>query len=335
MFFEDPQLLKDLEEVRGISLKYAESASPLIRRAVREVICSGGKMLRPSLVILAARYGSWDQQKAAPLAAAVEMLHTATLVHDDIIDNSATRRGRPALHVQIGSGNAVLVGDYLLSCCFSLTASSTSVENGVNLSRAVARICEGEITQNAQRFVQVFSYRDYRRRIAGKTAALFALSLLAGARESGCSDSDCAKFLRVGYSLGMAFQIIDDILDFVGQDDVVGKPLGRDLQEGVYTLPLIIAVKTEDRLSQEAGGGQDAVGLGDPRLRQLLRDHPYDEPRTREILRRVMELGGVDLAREEARLYTRRAEREIARLVPGYTRDMLAQMAASLLSRTR
>ena len=295
------------------------------------MILSSGKMLRPSLVILAGRYGRWEPGKILPLAAAVEMLHNATLVHDDIIDQASTRRGRPALHEEMGSSTAVLVGDYLLSCCFTLTAGSTSADNGIHLSRAVARICEGEINQNAGRFVPDFSIRNYRRRIVGKTAALFSLSLLAGAREAGCSEADCSLFLRIGYDLGMAFQIIDDILDYSGDDREVGKPLGKDLREGIYTLPLLLALKDDAGAQSGKDGPKGRAG----NLEALVTSPPYDEKATGEILRLTRERGGVEAARKEAWNYTLRAEREIARLSPGYTRDMLGWMAGHLFERNR
>jgi heptaprenyl diphosphate synthase len=329
--FDDPQLQRDLGEVRRISLGYVSTASPLIRDTLEDLYGvgekTGGKMLRPCLVILAGRYGKWKADKILPLASAVEMLHNATLIHDDIIDDSPLRRGRAALHMTAGSRNAVLVGDYLLSSCFSLTAENTSPENGVNLSKAVARICEGEINQNLGRFNPAFSLREYRRRIAGKTTALFCMSLLAGAREAGCPDRVCLKFLRIGYCLGMAFQIIDDVLDYAGEDRIVGKTLGRDLREGVFTLPLIYALVGEEEAEGEAEAGET--------LRSLLSDPPYDEDRVNRILRRVEHLGGSNLARQEAAVYTRRCEAEIAALSPGYTREMLFQLARVLLDRSR
>ncbi|MDR1893325.1 MAG: polyprenyl synthetase family protein [Spirochaetales bacterium] len=328
--FDDPQLQEDLAEVRRISLGFVSTASPLIRDTLLELFGSGeekgrGKMLRPALVILAGRSGKWNRDRILPLAAAVEFLHNATLIHDDIIDNSPLRRGQPALHKTAGPRNAVLTGDYLLSCCFSLASRSTHLDNGVHLSRAVARICEGEINQNLGRYNALFSLREYRRRIAAKTAALFCMSLLAGAREAGCPDRLCLRFLRIGYCLGMAFQIVDDVLDYAGQDEVVGKSLGRDIREGVFTLPLIYAlIREEDSIGFDQGES----------LRQLLAHPPYTEETVAAILRRVELFGGAELSRREAAVYLRRGEAEINGLPPGYTRRMLLELSGTLLYRS-
>jgi heptaprenyl diphosphate synthase len=274
-------------------------------------------MLRPALVILAARYGEYDPEKILDLAAAVEMLHNATLVHDDIIDEAPLRRGNPALHAVYGNSKAVMMGDYLLSCSFTLAARSTSGTNGLALAHAVARICEGEVNQNAGRFGEDFSLRNYLRRIASKTAALFALSLAAGAREARVDEKDCAIFTRVGYNIGMAFQIIDDVLDYTGDHGKTGKPLGRDLLEGIYTLPLLLALKEESE--------------GD--LFRRVGAKPYAEDEAMEIIALVNRSGAIESSRTMARTYTERAFRELGRLAPGYTRQILTDLTQQLLTR--
>jgi heptaprenyl diphosphate synthase len=317
---QDPQLRDDLEQVRERSLTMVSTAAPLIREAAGSLIGNSGKMLRPALVILAARYGHYDPEKILDLAAAVEMLHNATLVHDDIIDEAPLRRGNPALHAVYGNSKAVMMGDYLLSCSFTLAARSTSGTNGLALAHAVARICEGEVNQNAGRFGEDFSLRNYLRRIASKTAALFALSLAAGAREARVDETICSVFTRIGYNVGMAFQIIDDVLDYTGDQEKTGKPLGRDLLEGIYTLPLLLALKAE---------GCD----GD--LFRRVGAKPYSEEEAAEIVSLVTRSGAIGKARIMARAYTDRAFRELERLDSGYTRLILTDMIRQLLIRDR
>ena len=316
----DPQLRDDLDRVKERSLSLITAAAHLIREAAGSLIANSGKMLRPALVILAGRYGSYDAEKILDLAASVEMLHNATLVHDDIIDEAPLRRGNPALHAVYGNSKAVMMGDYLLSCSFTLAARSTTGTNGVALAHAVARICEGEVNQNAGRFGEDYSLRNYLRRIASKTAALFALSLAAGAREARVAEADCAVFTRIGYNIGMAFQIIDDVLDYAGDDGKTGKPLGRDLLEGIYTLPLLLALKDERY-------------TGD--LYQMVAAKPYSEEDAAEIVARVNQSGAIEESRRMAWIYTERAFREIAKLDPGYTRRILTDLTRQLLSRDR
>ncbi len=316
----DDILQRDLEAVRRVSLEALSAASPKMRLLLEESILSSGKMLRPALVLIAGRYGNFDSAKLYNLAAAVEMLHNATLIHDDIIDHSSVRRGRPALHSTYGHSQAVLMGDFLLSSSFILAAGSTTESNGISLAHAVARICEGEINQNENLFGTDFSIRSYRRRIAGKTAALFAVSLLAGASESGVGKKSRSLFVRIGYNIGMSFQIIDDILDYTGDGSKVGKPLGNDLSEGIYTLPLLFALKNGNKQTD---------------LSNIISDSPYCRETVNKIIEIVIELGGVELARKEAALYTRRAKREVSNLKAGFSRKVLSEIIDELLLRDR
>ena len=188
-------------------------------------------MLRPAFVLLASRFGMPDKDRMIRIAAAVEMLHMATLVHDDIIDAAPVRRGVPSLHALRGPRTAVLVGDWLFVSCFSLIADLAGHENARSLAHMVARICGSEISQSADKYVLNTSVRRYLRRIAGKTAALFALAFHVGAAESGCEAPLAGLLRRLGYNLGMGFQIIDDILDFTRDRSETGKPTGNDLSQ--------------------------------------------------------------------------------------------------------
>jgi heptaprenyl diphosphate synthase len=313
----DKLMNEDLNQVKNVIDELINDTPVLIKEMISNLLSGNGKMLRPMMVVLAGRYGEFDEKRIYSLAAAVELLHNATLVHDDIIDDAVLRRGKPAIHTIHGSKLAILVGDYLFSTCFVVAANNSNIEHYDSLAKAVARICEGEILQDSRKFVFDPSIRNYKRRIASKTAVLFSLSLYLGAKESGCSESVCSVFVRTGYDIGMAFQIIDDILDFTGNTAKIGKPSsGHDLSEGIYTLPLIYELKR-----------------GDDCLEKLLLGRRLTKKSRRKIVEIVKNSKGMKDAREMAALYTDRALREIARLDDGYTKNQLLNLTSKLLDR--
>jgi heptaprenyl diphosphate synthase len=312
-----PQLALELAEVRQTILTRAATDDAEVQAAVRQLLESSGKMLRPAFVILSSRFGEPDRMKIIRIGAAVEMLHMATLVHDDIIDGAATRRGVATLHAVTGPRGAVLVGDWLFASCFSLIADLAKEENATALSRLVARICGSEISQSADRFVVHTSVRRYLRRIAGKTAALFALSFHVGAHEGGCPPQTCGILRRLGYCLGMGFQIIDDILDFAHAGAQTGKPTGSDLSQGIYTLPAILGLHRDDG-----------------RLAAFLARRPRGRRAISRTARLIEERGGIDGARRLAQAYTERSLREIQRLPSNESRDILVEVTERLLHRS-
>ncbi len=167
----------------------------------------------------------------------------ATLVHDDIIDDADIRRGIPTVQAKWGKDMAVFTGDFLLTRSFSLITQNVELENMHKLSNAMKAICEGEIDQYQQRYNLDISINAYLKRIARKTALLFALSCRVGAEESKCSPRDVWNLWQFGKNVGMAFQIVDDLLDFAGNAQIVGKPLMADFASGVFTLPIIYAAR--------------------------------------------------------------------------------------------
>jgi heptaprenyl diphosphate synthase len=287
-----------------------------VHDAVQHLFAAGGKMLRPAFVLLASRFGAPDRERILRVAAAVEMLHMATLVHDDIIDGAASRRGAAALHSLRGPRTAVLTGDWLLAACVSLIVDLGTPDDARALSRMVARICGSEISQSTDRFVAHTSLRRYLRRIAGKTAALFAVSFYAGAFESGCPAALCSNLRRLGYTLGMGFQIVDDILDFGGPGAQTGKPTGSDLSQGIITAPTIMGLRHDDG-----------------RLARALSRRPRGRRAVARTARLVKDRGGLAAARDLAAAYLERARREIGRLPAGEARDTLFSVSQDLFDR--
>lgn len=269
-------------------------------------------MLRPGCVII----GSWAGSPRAndriiEIAAAVESLHLATLIHDDVIDESPMRRGHPSLHTIYGRREAVLMGDYLLSRCFQMIGQGTSRENALGLAAATGHLVRSELDQLDQRDTPRLSRRAYLRRIAGKTAVLFALSLTTGAHEAGAKRRVVALLSRAGYAMGMAFQIIDDVLDFTADESRLGKPIGADLRIGLYTLPVIEAVRREPALVAALADETDVTAM----------------------IARVRQAGGIHAARSVAAAYTARAQSAIDLLPAQSVRAGLSMLVRSLLAR--
>lgn len=240
------------------------------------------------------------------MAAAVEVLHLASLIHDDVLDRSKFRRGLPAVWQQAGTTEAVLLGDLLFGDCFALMSYSGNPDTGKVMSGMVRSMIRSELLQlDAKREAGAVltnpGRRGYLRIIAGKTAGFFSLCLSAGAYEAGAPEAVLEKLRRIGYSIGMAFQIQDDILDFCGSPDLVGKPLGRDLKDGQITLPLIVALEA-------AGKGAPPPDLPG----QIERYWSGDEALLPQITAATAELGGFRMAAEIAEAYLERARRDLA-----------------------
>lgn len=312
-----PRMAAELDDVRRIILDSAAESAALIRESLQEMIQAGGKLLRPALVLLAGWYGGKNQETLGSLAASVEMLHMATLVHDDVLDDAATRRGKPALHVSVGAKAAILMGDYLFARCFTLLDSFKNREIGLHAARAVERICDGEIRQDTERYSLDISMRSYLRRIFAKTAVLITASMELGAEHGEASPEDVQRFRRIGYNLGMGFQVVDDLLDFTGSESRTGKPLGRDLSAGIFTAPVIYTLS----------------GPRGRELRNLLASPPYTRGNTDAAVALILKGDGIEKSRRLAKTYTRRALKEIDTLEEGQTRSLLSALADSLLVR--
>jgi heptaprenyl diphosphate synthase len=307
---------KELQNVKKVMEQSARCSQGSMEDSLLELMNSGGKMLRPAFVIIGGGFGDTNPKRIHNLAAVIEMLHMATLIHDDIIDNASTRRGALTTQARYGKTFAVFMGDYLFAKCFTLLSKNTSMENMRSISKVISRICAGEIEQFSSRFSTEVSVNQYLRRIAAKTAALFSLSLYVGSHESGCSEKLSRSLMSIGYNIGMAFQIIDDILDYEGNEKVVGKPLGNDIKQGIFTIPLLYALKKDKR-----------------RLGKLISKKDYSDEDIDDIIDIVKELDGVDKAKRLAERYTEKAFKGISRLPDCESKGILLEVTKSLLSR--
>ena len=221
----------------------ADGHHPDLGSALKHLLFSGGKRIRPAVALLTGEMLSAQQDKVITLSAAIELLHTATLVHDDAIDHSATRRGRVTVYRLWGDEQAVLLGDYLFAEAGGLCAATDNLRVIRKFSATLKTISSGEIDQAYFSFNPEQNRDNYFGRISKKTAALFSLSTESGAVLSDAPEESIQILVDYGYNLGLAFQIVDDILDFTSTEDELGKPVGSDLTQGTITLPSLMIME--------------------------------------------------------------------------------------------
>ncbi|MFC2068486.1 polyprenyl synthetase family protein [Chloroflexota bacterium] len=232
-------LAKVDERLKSISQATFPSMSELLAYSLQR----GGKGIRPALTFLAGKFHNYDIAYLLPMATAIELMHTATLVHDDAIDKSLIRRGRPTINKKWSEEKAILLGDYLFAKAGELTATTGNLKVIRLFARTIQIISSGELNQSFSAFNIEQTREQYLERIAKKTASLFILAMESGAILSQAPEN-LVKLLKVyGYNLGIAFQIIDDLLDFIGTKEEMGKPVGSDLAQGTLTLPAMLLLE--------------------------------------------------------------------------------------------
>lgn len=313
---EYPVVNNDLEEVIKIIKKNTKCKEKLVENAILELVNSGGKLLRPAFLIIAARFGEFNEDEIYPLAAVLEMLHMATLVHDDIVDDSKLRRGTETVQSKYGKDYAVYIGDFLFCRCFKILSEHSTLRNIKADSNVMARICMGEIEQFSSKYNKEVSVKRYLKRISSKTAELFSLSFYSGATASGCDERLARKLSNIGHNIGMAFQIIDDILDYTGSEEVVGKSIGTDIKQGLYTLPLIYVLEKKN-----------------PNLASILDKESLEDNDIKEIADIVKNFGGIEKSRALAERYTNKAFKLINTLPEGENKNILLKTTEKLLVR--
>lgn len=233
-------ILQDaLPSVHATMLEVQRHLPTPVASALASLINGGGKRLRPALVLLSAGMFGVDMENAIPVAAAVEMLHTATLIHDDLIDNALTRRGKRTLNAQWNAAATVLTGDVAFAWAAELATRSQSLKVVERFSETLAIICNGELNQMFDDRAELPTEADYYDRIFSKTASLFALAAESGPLLAQRAETDKQRLRAFGKLLGEAFQIVDDVLDFMGDETTLGKPVGGDLHQGIITLPVL------------------------------------------------------------------------------------------------
>lgn len=315
-----PSLKEDLPKVIQLIDQHIKIRDTKIRSTLKEVVHAGGKMLRPAYSLLCHEIGpEKNKEKAIAIAAALETLHMATLIHDDVIDDAATRRGQATLQKLHDNKFAIYAGDYLFSMSFTILSKySSSLSHLEYNSRSMEKILIGELNQLHSRFQSPDSVKSYLSRISGKTAQLFAVSCYTGAVESKATRRQTRNAWNMGHYIGMAFQIIDDILDYQGDKDTIGKPVMADVQQGVYTLPLIYAMQGNRPLLEPI----------------LAKDRPFNDEDLAIISKAIAEQNGIEKASKLAERYINKALKELSKLPDGDYKETLYDLTNQMLKRT-
>ncbi len=234
---------EDLAKVKDSLRSIIKIDFPWLSEQLGHVIKGGGKGIRPALTLLAGKFYHYNLKYLLPMAASVELMHTATLVHDDAIDKSEARRGKPTIYKLWGEEPAVLLGDYLFAKAGEFVSDTQSPRAIKLFSQTLATISSGELNQFFSAFQPAQTRQHYFQRIASKTASLFSLSTTSGAILSNAPEKSVKALKEYGHNLGIAFQIVDDILDFTGTEEELGKPVGSDLSQGTLTLPAMLILE--------------------------------------------------------------------------------------------
>ena len=308
----------DMREVDHVIARRLDSGVPLVGQVSQYIIAAGGKRLRPALLLLACGALGYRESQRFSLAAVVEFIHTATLLHDDVVDESVLRRGNPTANETFGNPASVLVGDFLYSRAFQMMVEAQSMRIMQVLADATNIIAEGEVLQLMNMHNAGLDEAGYLQVIRSKTAKLFEASARVGAILAGASPELEAACADYGQALGTAFQVIDDVLDYAGDAAVMGKSLGDDLREGKATLPLIAAMQR----------GTDSQ-------RTLIRDaiENGSVSQLEEVIAVVRQTGALDVSRQAAAREAERAMAAARQLPAGPHTESLLQLAAQLLER--
>ncbi len=321
-------LADDLERVEQKLREPVYLDYPQLTAVLQSLLDSGGKRVRPALALLAGSFYPVDREKVVSLAASVEMLHTATLVHDDLIDGALVRRGNRTVNARWSTGATVLTGDYLFARAAALAAETDNVRVMAIFADTLMTICSGELRQifdrhslprvNDEQAWQEALAR-YDQRIHAKTASLFRAATEAAAVLGGATGEQEVALAKYGRLLGTAFQIVDDVLDFEGDETVLGKPVGSDLREGIVTLPVLYFLR---------GHPQDT------RIAAILEDS-QDDALVREVVAAVRASGATSRALDRARNLVVQSQQALSVLPETESRALMWSLADYTVSRDK
>lgn len=316
-----PQVQKDMIEISHIILKHVNSVPGLLGQALEDTFAVPGKMLRPACVMLFGAFGPDADQKHEELkkiATSIETLHNATLIHDDIIDESSMRHGRPSIQTKYGKHIAVYAGDYLFALSLTLLSENAkSLHSVIADGKTMQNILVGETEQYNNAYNIDISEKEYLDQIKGKTGVLFGLACFIGAYESGIKVTKALKAKKFGEYLGQAFQLRDDILDYTTTSSTFKKPVLLDVKDGIYSGPLIFALQNDDNNHLH-----ELVKMG----KDLTQDQLH------EIENLVNHLGGVERAQKLADQYTEKALASLKKHWPdNENRALIEQLTGRLL----
>jgi len=317
----DPLVTTDLPRVEEAIADVAAVNYPVMTDLLNGIIAAKGKMLRPRIVFAVARAFTYDPARLIPAAAGLELLHIATLVHDDTVDKALFRRGAPTLNSALPTTIVVLLGDFLFAQSAVLVSHTNNLRAVTLFAETLGEICNGELDEIFQTRQWNQTRAQYDQRIYGKTAALFATAAQFGGILGDASDDVIAALRGFGTELGMAYQIVDDILDLRETSEELGKPAGSDLRQGTITLPMMRYI------AQYANDDDRAL------IRRVVEGKKVDSALVDALIGRVRTSGALDDAMNEALGAVERAKNHLAALPAGDSRNYLAAMADFVVAR--
>jgi octaprenyl-diphosphate synthase len=312
----------ELAQVEEEFSRQVQSHVRLIPEIGRYILQSGGKRVRPAVLLMAARLSGYTGTRGVLYGSVVEFIHAATLVHDDIVDNSDWRRGQRAVHSRWGADVTVLLGDYLYIKSMDLALQHDEMDILRLLSHITLRMIEGELYQLSKNGDLAISEAEHFEIIRRKTAGLFGGCAQIGAMLGGVSPEQQEALREYGHNLGVTFQLVDDLLDLTGDEKLLGKPVGSDLREGKMTLPVIYLLRRTN------GAAAELVG-------RVARERPLNSECWRDLSRMLVEFRAIDYAHVRAAEYADRAKAHLDAFPPGPERDALKALPDYVLSRDR
>jgi len=310
-------LKDDIKSVEKCMLDQANGYFPDFAVALELLLSSGGKRIRPIIALLTGKMLNGDNQRLIMLASAIELLHTATLVHDDLIDEALLRRGNPTLNAKWSTSATILTGDFLFSCAAKLAADTDSLAVMKLFSQTLITIVNGEITQLLDPYTEDRK-KTYYERIYSKTASLFETSACAAAIISTNDQQTINDMKEYGCNLGLAFQIIDDVLDFTGNEKNIGKPVGSDIKQGIITLPAIIYAETHPE---------------DILIKNLLSKNKLGNGEIDQLVQSINNSNSIEQSLLEAKKHTEIAINKINSFNDSYEKELLIELAYFLTQR--
>lgn len=312
------KMKKDIKQIEDELSKNIATEQIVLNQSSQQLLKAGGKRIRPVFVLLSGHFGNYQFTKLKKVAAALELLHMATLVHDDVIDDADKRRGKLTVKAKWDNKVAMYTGDYILAQALIVINEFNQPDIHQTLSNALVQMCEGEIDQIKDFNNWNQSLKQYLRRIKRKTALLIAVSCKLGALASDADPKTIRRLYQYGYNVGMAFQIVDDILDFLGTTDQLGKPSGNDLRQGNITLPALYALNySKDK----------------DKLKEIIDNNQLIE-RTDEAINIIRNSEGIEFSDKLALRYIEKAKKALEDLPAISERQTLIKISDFILERT-
>ncbi len=314
--------IKDqLKIIDGELKSRLHSNNELIRQINKYILDVPGKRLRSALVLLSAGMNNYQEDKIIPVAAAVEIIHTATLIHDDVVDKSDLRRGKPTVNSKWGNGISIVLGDHWYLRAFSVLSHLKIPDILEMFLEVINRICVGELEQLKRCYDLSFTEQDYLEIVKNKTASLMSFCCRAGALIGEASPLETEALANYGLNFGIAFQIVDDCLDFVGTEERIGKSIGSDLFEGKLTLPLIYVMNATNKKNREW-------------IKNSLKLRQINNNDTNQIKNIVKRYKGIDYSLRKAEEYKNYAKEELKSVKKSEYRDALSLLADHIVERS-